>query len=218
MGYVIISPGSAWHFVATGDPLPLMAQKCKPSNICTFIKSLAVKHPERGKSQAAALVPVAHKGSAAMISGVNIMADAPVPPPPAVARKLAEDRANCVAAGMTLTNADSAETAFPLIDLNGDLVRDWVAAPFCSPVETADGAEPAVSEPPSLDAMVFVSRAGDFIPAIKTSSSFAFSLEGLRPGLIVSDGQGCADGQSADCSVRRYLWNDASQSFVLAGR
>lgn len=63
---------------------------------------------------ASALVPVARKGSATTIAAVNILADAPLPPPPAVARKLAVDRAGCIAAGMTLSDADVDETALSL--------------------------------------------------------------------------------------------------------
>lgn len=192
---------------------------------CTGIGSSDCRIGMEWSPGAGALVPVASAMTTASIRGFNALQFAPVRPPRAVLEKLAADSKVCAAAGMVLSAEVARESAYPLIDFNGDGIADWFVGTYCDEPEAAeDGGDEPSSEGvdrqvPQLSSALYISKQQDFAEALTISGDSSLFLSAPRPVFVVADEQNdCVAGMGSNCGVRTYVWDKVSgtmQMFVI---
>ena len=169
-----------------------------------------------------ALVPVASKTTTAAMRGFNALQLSPLAPPTAVLRKLAADRKACTMAGMILSDEVAKDSAYPLIDFNGDGIPDWFVGAYCEQPESTDGnnAEPSSEavgrQAPQLSSALYISKRQDFVEALTFSGDLSLFLSAPRPILVIGDEQNdCVGGMGSNCAVRSYVWDKVSGTMQL---
>lgn len=204
--------------------LPLVALSVHGTQ-CTGIGNSDCRIGMEWSKGAGALVPIASAMTTASIRGFNALQFSPVEPPKAVLDKLEADGKACLAAGMVLSAEVARESAYPLIDFNGDGIADWFVGTYCDEPEAAEdgGAEPSSEgvdrQVPQLSSALYISKQQDFAEALTISGDSSLFLSAPRPVFVVADEQNdCVAGMGSNCGVRTYVWDKASgtmQMFVI---
>lgn len=170
----------------------------------------------------AALVPAASPTTTASIRGFNALEQSPFAPPQAVQRKLEADNKTCLAAGLVLSTEVAKESAYPLLDFNGDGIQDWFVGAYCdepAPAEGSDAEPPAESsdrQVPQLSSALYLSRQADFFEAMSFTGDSSIFLSSPRPVFVIKDEENdCVAAMGNNCATQTFVWDEASGRMQL---